>query len=86
MDSAGDPEQPKSRRPIGVSVVVDQGTITIDDTAAGRSWQIDDLACEITVPRDPAKNWSWPPAAVSRGRASRTVCLAVEPVAWPGGE
>jgi translocation and assembly module TamB len=50
-----DPERPKIRKPIGVSVIVDQGTVTIDDTAAGRSWQIDNLALEITVPRDPGQ-------------------------------
>ena len=30
----------------------DEGIAKIDDTAAGRQWQIDELACEVTVPRD----------------------------------
>ncbi len=50
--AADDPERPRSRRSVGVSVVIDAGTVTIDDTAAGRSWQIDDFACEVAVPRD----------------------------------
>ncbi len=49
------PDAPAAPHPVGVSVVVKDGMATIEDTAAGRSWQIDDFGCEVTVPRDPGQ-------------------------------
>ncbi len=52
------PDVPAAPHPVGVSVVVKDGMATIEDTAAGRSWQIDDFGCEVTVPR--IRDRSWP--------------------------
>ncbi|HEY4309833.1 MAG TPA: hypothetical protein VGN12_10315 [Pirellulales bacterium] len=54
--SSQNPDQPSAAHRVGFSVVVEQGVATIEDTVAGRSWQIDDFNCDITVPRDPGQD------------------------------
>jgi len=41
---------------VGLSLVVNEAVATIDDAAAGRSWQIDELSCEVVVPRDASQD------------------------------
>ena len=59
-DAMRRPEAPDRQAPSAFGTIARdrRGIARIDDVTGGRQWQIDEFACDVTVPHDDANRWS----------------------------